>query len=159
MNRRALLASLGAAGAVGLVGYSSQSFGADGDLPAIESKQVEVERSHCVPTGERNPRATRSYDRSENRLAVDGVTATPSDCTDLFINPIKGVGREDIEDDAYEIIVDFGSAGSCNRCPAETMYSATVEFGHDPSALYIYHTEEVDERLRPVGPYASEQIR
>lgn len=64
-----------------------------------------------------------------------------------------------MENDAYKIVVDFGSAGSCDRCPAEMTYSATVDFSHNPSALYIYHTEEVDDRLRPVGPYASEKIR
>ncbi|WP_143414668.1 hypothetical protein [Halorubrum sp. SD683] len=155
MNRRALLVSLGGVGAVGLAGYSFLS----GDLPPIESKQVKIENSQCVSADERKPQASMSYDPPENTLTVDGVTATPSDCTDLFINPIGGTGRKDLKDDAYEIVVDFGSAGSCDRCPAETTYSATVEFGHNPSALYIYHTEEIDDRLRPVGPYASEQIR
>lgn len=159
MNRRALLASLGGVGAGGLVGYSSRPFGASGDLPPIESKRVEVESSRCVPAGERKPHASISYDRSENRLTVDGVTATPSDCPDLFVNPITGTGRKELEDDAYEIVVDFGSAGSCDRCPAEITYSATVDFGHDPSALSVSHTEERDDRLRPVGPYVSEQIR
>lgn len=158
MNRRALLTSLGAAGVAGLAGCSSP-FGVSSDVPAIESKQVTIERSECVPTSERTPQASLSYDRSASRLTVDGRTATPSDCTDLFLNPVKGTGREDIADDPYVIIVDFASAGSCDRCPATTTYSATVTFGHDPSALSIYHTEERDDRLRPVGPYASKQIQ
>jgi hypothetical protein len=159
MNRRALLRSLGVVGVSGLTGCSSPLLGASNGLPSIESKEVTIERSQCASAGERKPHASISYDRSEARLTVDGVTATPSDCTDLLISPIKGVGRRTIPDDMYWIVIDFGSAGSCDRCPAETTYSATIDFAHNPSAVSIYHTEEVGDDLRPLGPYASKQIR
>jgi hypothetical protein len=61
-------------------------------------------------------------------------------------------------DDAYKILVDFASEGSCNPCPAEITYSANVDFSHNPSALSVYHTEKVEDELRPAGPYASKQI-
>jgi len=159
MNRRTLLRSLGVVGVSGLSGCSSPLLGASSGLPSIESSEVTIERAHCGSAGERNPQASISYDRSEARLTVDGVTATPSDCTDLVINPIKGVGSQNIPDDVYWIVIDFGSGGSCDRCPAETTYSATIDFAHNPSAISIYHTEEVGDDLRPMGPYATKAIR
>jgi hypothetical protein len=159
MNRRALLRSLGVVGVSGLAGCSSPLLGASSGLPAIESKEVTIDRSRCGSAGERNPHASISYDRSEARLTVDGVTATPSDCTDLLIRPIKGIGRANIPDDVYWIVIDLESAGACNRCPAETSYSATIDFAHNPAAVSIYHTEEVGDDLRPLGPYATKAIR
>lgn len=159
MDRRSVLASVSSAGVLGLSGCTSQIFQKSNNLPAIESKQLEIESSRCSSKGDRIPQASISYKASESRLLVNGTTATPSDCTDLFINPIKGVGRQHIPDDTYWIVIDFESAGSCNRCPAETTYSATIDFTHNPSAVSVYHTEEVGDEIRPLGPYASKQIR
>lgn len=159
MNRRALLASVGSSGIIGLSGCTSQIFQGSNNLPAIESKQLEIKSSQCKSEGERTPQASITYSESDSRLLVDGIIATPSECTDLVIYPVKGVGSQYIPDDAYRIVIRFGSGGSCKRCPAETSYSATIEFAHDPSAVSIYHTEEVGDDLRPLGPYASKQIR
>ena len=154
-SRRTILSATGTGLTCGLGGCSSLF---SSNVPSIESKNVEVVGSECVKESERQRNATISYDSTQHQLSISGVTVTDSPCAELYINPDKGVGKSELKDDAYQIIVGMLS-GECEPCPAEVEYDATVEFSHDPSTIYVYHTEEVDDRLRPVGPVTSKNIR
>ena len=158
LTRRTVLCATGTALTCGLAGCSSVPL-LSPDVPRIESKQIEVVSSQCVKEGNRQREASLSYDYTRHQLSVRGVTVTNSPCAELFINPKKGVGQQEFKNDSYQIIVDIRPVGECKPCPGELAYSATVTFSHAPSTIYVYHTEEVDDRLRPIGPINAKTIK
>lgn len=156
-SRRSILRLSGAALGAGGAGCSAIR-AAEPEPPEIESRGIEEERSRCVADGTGPRTANVAYEPRAHRLTIDGTTATARPCTDLFLTSHTGVGRKEFDDDSIHLSVDVRSWGDCAPCPAAVEYAATVEFDRDPSAVYVYHVEEVDGEWKRLGPLATESV-
>ena len=157
ITRRSVLQLSGVTLAIGLSGCSLRwPFGVR--PPTIESQTIGVENAQCVGDEPRQHEVTVSYHAPNHRLSLEGALKTTSPCPNLFLTSDTGVGKSEIRDDAILLTIDPATSEDCEPCPAEVEYAATVTFDHDPSKVYIYHTEETDDGWKRVGPIETETI-
>ncbi|RYJ08620.1 hypothetical protein ELS19_19210 [Halogeometricum borinquense] len=128
MNRRTFLT-----GACGGLVLTSGCLNFDTRTPLVSDREITVREQGC---NDKQNTASLNYDRSTNRLHIEGVLSGTTKCGDLGVSYAYNESSSRL---IVEIIVS--ESENCPSCTQYYDYEATVSLRETPQTVAVFHSD------------------